>query len=128
MKTTTQKYYNALCDLRNIDTIAYPQSFAKERKIGERFIKTCIELDLITKISIKNYKVNNFNPTITLANKIKNIMYNYNNTKRIKEQNNTKPKSSLFDEQQTDKLADAIKLLKSEGYKIWKPVTEFKEI
>ena len=128
MKKTTEKYFNALIDLRNIDKISNPQSFTKERKIGERFIKTCIELDLITKISSKNYKVNNFNPTITLANKIKSIMYNYNNSKRIKEQNNTKAKTSI--QPQIEFITDEqmIQNLKSKGYKIFKPVTEFQEI
>jgi len=132
MKTTIQKYYDALCDLRNFQTISHPQSFTKERKIGERFIKTCIELDLITKISSKNYKINNFNPTISLANKIKNIMYNYNNSKRLKQQNIIKPKGpllqQLFDEVESDKLKEAIEIVKKAGLKVLKPVTEFIEL
>lgn len=117
MSTTIKKYYNALLDLQKIGKIQNSTKFAKDRKITVRFVLTCIELGLVEKRN-KNYYCKFKQPSIEMAENIikiineKNIIYN--------------AKTAI--QPQTDKIADAIKLLKSEGYRIWKPFTDYQEL
>jgi len=85
----------------------------------------------------KNYKWVGCEPTIKEAEKVRNyckeLRYNAMSGKTEKlKQNIEKPKRSLlqqlFDEVESDPINDAIILLKSKGYKIFKPVTEFQEL
>lgn len=117
MKTTIEKYYDVLLDLQKIGKIQNSTKFAKDKKISARFITTCVELGLVEKRN-KYYYCKFKQPTIEMAENIikvineKNIIYN--------------TKTAI--QPQTDKITDAIKLLKSEGYRIWKPFTDYQEL
>jgi hypothetical protein len=119
MKTTIEKYYDALLYLQKIGKIQNSTIFAKDKKISARFITTCVELGLVEKRN-KFYYCKFKQPTIEMAQNIikvineKNIIYN---TKTPKQ-----PQIEL------PTIEEMIKALKSVGYKILKPVTEFQEI
>ena len=85
----------------------------------------------------QNYKWVGCEPTIKEAEKVRDYCKRLrDNTRSGKDkqlkQDIEKPKRSLlqqlFDEVESDPINDAIKLLKSLGYKILKPVTEFQEL
>jgi hypothetical protein len=119
MKTTIQKYYHALLDLQKIGKIQNSTKFAKDKKISVRFILTCVELGLVEKKN-KYYYCNFKEPKIEMAQDIikvineKNIIYN---TKTPKQ-----PQIEL------PTIEEMIKALKSEGYKIFKPFTDYQEL
>ena len=119
MKTTIEKYYDALLYLQKIGKIENSTKFAKDKKISVRFILTCVELGLVEKIN-RYYYCKFKEPKIEMAKDIikvineKNIIY-YS-------------KTSIQPQIQLPTIEEMIKALKSEGYKIFKPVTEFQEL
>jgi hypothetical protein len=119
MKTTIEKYYDALLYLQKIGKIENSTKFAKDKKISVRFILTCVELGLVEKIN-RYYYCKFKEPKIEMAQDIikvineKNIIYN---TKTPKQ-----PQIEL------PTIEQMIKALKSEGYKILKPFTDYQEL
>jgi hypothetical protein len=119
MKTTIEKYYDALLYLQKIGKIENSTKFAKDKKISVRFILTCVELGLVEKIN-RYYYCKFKEPKIEMAQDIikvineKNIIYN---TKTPKQ-----PQIEL------PTIEEMIKALKFEGYKILKPFTDYQEL
>jgi hypothetical protein len=119
MKTTIQKYYHALLDLQKIGKIQNSTKFAKDKKISVRFILTCVELGLVEKRN-KFYYCKFKEPKIEMAQDI---------IKVINEKNNIYYSKTFIKPQiELPTIEEMIKALKSEGYKILKPVTEFQEL
>ena len=75
MKTTIEKYYDALLDLQKIGKIQNSTKFAKDRKIGARFILTCKELGLIEKKLWKNFIRGELNEKGYYCWKLENALY-----------------------------------------------------
>jgi hypothetical protein len=119
MKTTIEKYYDALLYLQKIGKIQNSTIFAKDKKISARFITTCVELGLVEKRN-KFYYCKFKEPKIEMAKDIikvineKNIIY-YSKTP-------IQPQIEL------PTIEEMIKALKSEGYKIFKPFTDYQEL
>jgi hypothetical protein len=119
MKTTIEKYYDALLDLQKIGKIQNCTKFAKDKKISARFILTCVELGLVEKRN-KYYYCKFKQPSIEMA---ENIIKTINEKNKIYSKTFIQPKiQSITDEQ-------AIEHLKSKGiYRIFKQVTDFQEL
>jgi hypothetical protein len=128
-KVTVQKYYDALCDLKRIGSFNNAGVFCKERKIGKVFVQTCLDLKILSRINRNTYQCIDFSPSFELAKNVKDICYDYNknwllNSKAnlVKKEQKEKPVS------QSMTVEEMIQALKSLGYKILKPVTEFQEL
>jgi hypothetical protein len=120
MKTTIEKYYDALCDIRKLGKIANSNEFTRQRNIAARFILTCRELGLVEKKNKMYYCVFR-EPTIEMAEKIIKIINETNNNFY-----HSKPTSQSKIEFITDE--QMIEHLKSKGYKIFKPFTDYQEL
>jgi hypothetical protein len=120
MKTTIEKYYDALLDLQKIGKIQNSTKFAKDRKIGARFILTCKELGLVEKRN-KNYFCRFKQPSIEMAENIKKVINETNN-------NFYQSKTSIQPEIEFITDEQMIQHLKSKGYKIFKPFTDYQEL
>jgi hypothetical protein len=128
-KVTVQKYYDALCDLKRIGSFTNAGVFCKERNIGKVFVQTCLDLKILSRINRNTYQCIDFSPSFELAKNVRDICYDYNknwllNSKAnlVKKEQKQKPLSPSMT------IEEMIKALKSEGYKILKPVTEFQEL
>ena len=128
-KVTVQKYYDALCDLKRIGSFTNAGVFCKERNIGKVFVQTCLDLKILSRINRNTYQCIDFSPSFELAKNVRDICYDYNknwllNSKAnlVKKEQKQKPVSPSMT------IEEMIKALKSEGYKIFKPVTEFQEL
>jgi hypothetical protein len=128
-KVTVQKYYDALCDLKRIGSFTNAGVFCKERNIGKVFVQTCLDLKILSRINRNTYQCIDFSPSFELAKNVRDICYDYNknwllNSKAnlVKKEQKQKPVSPSMT------IEEMIKALKSEGYKILKPVTEFQEL
>jgi hypothetical protein len=128
-KVTVQKYYDALCDLKRIGSFTNAGVFCKERNIGKVFVQTCLDLKILSRINRNTYQCIDFSPSFELAKNVRDICYNYNKNWQLNS------KANLVKKEQKQKtvspsmtIEEMIKALKSEGYKILKPVTEFQEL
>jgi len=128
-KLTVQKYYDALCDLKRIGSFTNAGVFCKERNIGKVFVQTCLDLKILSRINRNTYQCIDFSPSFELAKNVKDICYDYNKNWLLNS------KANLVKKEQKQKtvspsmtIEEMIKALKSEGYKILKPVTEFQEL
>jgi hypothetical protein len=119
MKTTIEKYYDALLYLQKIGKIENSTKFAKDKKISVRFILTCVELGLVEKIN-RYYYCKFKEPKIEMAQDI---------IKVINEKNNIYySKTPIQPQLQLPTDAQMIQHLKSLGYKIFKPFTDYQEL
>jgi hypothetical protein len=128
-KVTVQKYYDALCDLKRIGSFTNAGVFCKERNIGKVFVQTCLDLKILSRINRNTYQCIDFSPSFELAKNVRDICYDYNKNWLLNS------KANLVKKEQKQKtvspsmtIEEMIKALKSEGYKILKPVTEFQEL
>jgi hypothetical protein len=136
-KVTVQKYYDALCDLKRIGSFTNAGVFCKERNIGKVFVQTCLDLKILSRINRNTYQCIDFSPSFELAKNVRDICYDYNknwllNSKAnlVKKEQKQETISAPVIKKESLVISEerAIEVLKSLGYKILKPVTEFQEL
>lgn len=104
-------------------------------KIDSVWISQFIKFEVIEKIKQNKKRGYVFSYKPVFIEKLKNIysevnkIRNYYNRNQIMKKKAPKIESSIVEEVQIiDPIEEAIKLLKNNGYKVYKPIIEFKEI